>query len=191
MILKLILQTLWLFLPALLANLTPPLMKKVNLLNKPIDFNLKFRGKRLLGDNKTIRGLVFGVIVGILIALLQSFLYQYDTFISDIHIFQWFSVIDYSGLGIFNIIFLGFLLGFGALFGDMVESFFKRQIGIKPGRPFFPFDQIDFLIGAIAFLTIIYMPSWQIIVTLLIIGILLHLLANLIGYLIGVNKRMI
>ena len=57
MILKLMLQTLWLFLPALLANLTPPLVRNYfKFMAKPIDMGLKFRGKRLLGNNKTIRG---------------------------------------------------------------------------------------------------------------------------------------
>jgi len=88
------------------------------------------------------------------------------------------------------VLLLGFLLGFGALFGDVVESFFKRQFNVKPGKPFIPFDQIDFLVGAWLFLLFVYVPSWQVIVILLVMGILLHLLSNIIGYLIGVNKEM-
>ena len=185
---KLILQTLWLFLPALLGNMAPPLVRNYfSFLAKPIDFGLKFRGKRLLGNNKTLRGLVCGVLVGIIIAGLQKLLYTYDVLDSS-SVFQWLSVLDY---GTVNFILLGFLLSFGALFGDIIESFFKRQLGIKPGKPFFPFDQVDFLLGAILFLLIIFNPGWRIIVALLVLGILLHLLTNLIGYFIGVNKRII
>ncbi len=114
---KLILQTLWLFLPALLANLTPPLVKKIDILNYPVDFGAKFRGQRVFGDHKTIRGLVFGVLVAMIVAYLQMMLYSYPAF-------QWLSIIDYP---YYNVLLLGFLLGFGALFGDMVKSFFKRQ----------------------------------------------------------------
>jgi CDP-2,3-bis-(O-geranylgeranyl)-sn-glycerol synthase len=181
MILKLILQTLWLFLPALLANLTPPLVRNYfKFMAKPIDMGLKFRGKRLLGNNKTIRGLVCGVIIGILVVGIQRLLYTFEAF-------QWLSLIDYSQT---CVLLLGFLLGFGALFGDVVESFFKRQFNVKPGKPFIPFDQIDFLVGAWLFLLFVYVPSWQVIVTLLVMGILLHLLSNILGYLIGVNKEM-
>ena len=182
MMIKLILQTLWLFLPALLGNMAPPLVRNwFKSLAKPIDFGLKFRGKRLLGTNKTFRGLVFGIFVGIIIAGLQKLLFAYPAF-------KWLSVLDYGSV---NFILLGFLLSFGALFGDLIESFFKRQFDIKPGRPFFPFDQIDFLLGAIIFLLFIFNPGWKIMGVLLVFGVLLHLLTNMIGYFIGLNKRII
>jgi CDP-2,3-bis-(O-geranylgeranyl)-sn-glycerol synthase len=44
---------------------------------------------------------------------------------------------------------LGFLLGLGAMAGDAAKSFFKRRLGIAPGHPWIPFDQIDFQIGAL------------------------------------------
>ena len=61
-----------LFLPALIANGAPPVFAKIfpKFLNTPIDFGLKFRGKRLLGDHKTIRGFVSGIIIGALTYLL-------------------------------------------------------------------------------------------------------------------------
>lgn len=184
-IIQLILQTLWLFLPALLANLTPPLVKKVPFLDYPVDCNLKFRGQRIFGDHKTFRGVFFGVLVAMLISCIQAFLYNYGAFNNA---FRWLSVVDYSQI---NFVLLGFLLGFGALFGDMVKSFFKRQAKIMPGKPFFPFDQTDFLIGAILFLCIVYVPSWKIMLTLIVLGLALHLTANIIGYIIGVNKSWI
>jgi CDP-2,3-bis-(O-geranylgeranyl)-sn-glycerol synthase len=178
MILKLILQTLWLFLPALLANMVPALFKNINLLKYPIDFGLMFRGKRVLGQNKTVRGLFFGVLVAIFIVVIQMFLYRFNAF-------QWLSIINYTEI---NLVLLGFLLGFGALFGDLVESFFKRQLDIKPGKPFIPFDQIDFLLGSSLFLMLLFNPGWKVIVILLVLGMLLHFLTNYIGYLIGHNK---
>jgi CDP-2,3-bis-(O-geranylgeranyl)-sn-glycerol synthase len=178
---QMILQTLWLFLPALLANLTPPLVKKIDFLGYPVDFGAKFRGQRVFGDHKTFRGLFFGIIVAMAVAYIQMRLYAYPAF-------QWLSIMDYP---YYNVLLLGFLLGFGALFGDMVKSFFKRQVGIKPGKSFVPFDQLDFLIGAVVFLLFVYIPSWKIVTVLLVVGFLLHVVTNLIGYLIGVNKQII
>ena len=182
---KLIIQTLYLFLPALLANMTPVLVKNIlKPLAKPVDFGRTFRGKRILGDHKTFRGLICGIIAGVLITGLQKVLFVYAPF-------EWLkllSIIDYEQI---NFVLLGFLLGFGALFGDMVKSFFKRQFNILPGKPFIPFDQIDFLVGAILFLSIIYIPSWQMIIILLVLGMLLHFLTNIIGYLLKINKKWI
>ena len=40
-------------------------------------------------------------------------------------------------------------LCFGALLGDIVESFFKRRAGKERGEDWIPFDQLDFLLGAL------------------------------------------
>jgi hypothetical protein len=32
---------------------------------------------------------------------------------------------------------------------DSVKSFVKRRVGIAPGAPWIPFDQLDFVIGAL------------------------------------------
>ena len=34
--------------------------------------------------------------------------------------------------------------------GDAVKSSFKRRVGIAPGQPWFPADQLDFIVGAMA-----------------------------------------
>ena len=52
-------------LPAYLANMTPSLLKKINFLNYPIN-------EKLLGKNKTYRGLISAVIIGMLIFYLQE-----------------------------------------------------------------------------------------------------------------------
>lgn len=33
--------------------------------------------------------------------------------------------------------------------GDSLKSFVKRRVGIAPGKPWIPFDQVDFAIGAL------------------------------------------
>ena len=93
------------------------------------------------------------------------------------------SLLNYS-----NWLAIGFLLGFGALFGDLVKSFFKRRMNIKPGKSFFPWDQLDYTIGALVFILFLYIPSWQLVITILIISTLLHIIVKHIGYYLKINK---
>ena len=129
---------LWFFLPAGIANVTPifaahiPILKR---LNYPLDFYQKINGKRIFGDHKTIRGLVSGIIVGTLTATL---LFHFATNFTTILPSWYFSI---------NPFLLGFLLSFGALSGDAIKSFFKRRVGIQPGKTWIPFDQVDYIVG--------------------------------------------
>ena len=136
----------YLMLPAYFANMAPVLVKDIHLfdfLAKPIDFGKKIKGKPILGSHKTFRGFIFGVIFALIIAYVQHILYRYPFFSS-------ISFINYS-----NWIAVGFLLGFGALFGDSVKSFFKRRVGIKPGHRFIPWDELDYTIGSLLFISIV------------------------------------
>src|SRR5688572_26202428 len=65
----------WIFLPAGIANMSPVLANKIPQLNRwktPFDLHLKWHGSRLLGDNKTWRGVVFGTAMAVLTILLQQ-----------------------------------------------------------------------------------------------------------------------
>src|ERR1039457_3892121 len=64
----------WFFLPAGLGNAAPIIAAKFPGLKNwtfPLDGYATFRGKRLLGDHKTVRGLVSGILIGMLTAFLQ------------------------------------------------------------------------------------------------------------------------
>jgi CDP-2,3-bis-(O-geranylgeranyl)-sn-glycerol synthase len=165
-------------LPAYFANMAPVLTK--NILKKlaiPVDFNRKFKGKSLFGANKTIRGLIMATVFGIIFFQIQKWLYV-------IPFFQKISLINYSEYSIL----LGFLLGFGAIIGDLIESFFKRRVNRKPGAPWIPFDQIDYTIGALLFASIVFLPSWQVIVIILIANFFLHIIVNHLAYYLGITK---
>jgi len=170
-----ILTALYLMLPAYFANMVPLLVRKVNFLNVPVDFNKKWKGKPIFGSHKTWRGMFFGVIAGVIVAYIQFVLLRYS-FFADI------SLLDYS-----NWLVVGFLLGFGALVGDAIKSFFKRRVGVKPGGKFIPWDEIDYTIGALLFISLVYIPSWQIILAVLILNFILHIAVNHIGYYLGIN----
>jgi len=65
-----IIKIVWFFLPMGFANMAPIFVKKINILNIPIDFNKKIVGEPILGADKTIRGLLSATISGGAILLL-------------------------------------------------------------------------------------------------------------------------
>lgn len=123
--------------------------------------------EKWLGAHKTWRGFIFGVLTGELIYLFQYFF--------NPEVLSLFNYQEYSWAW-------GFLLGFGALAGDAIKSFFKRRLNIKPGRPWIPFDQIDYALGALIVASFIFPLTWQIWLIIILSGIILHSLSNLIGY---------
>lgn len=170
-----IIKIFWFFLPAGIANMTPIFFAKLPYLKKyeyPLDFYQKFRGKRVFGDHKTIRGLISGTIAAIIVVYLQK-------------LFSLPSFVDYQTV---NPVILGTLLGAGALIGDAIKSFFKRQLNIPSGKPFIPFDQIDYILGAIVF-TFFYvrLSLWDYLFSILLF-LVLHLLISYLGYLLKLKK---
>lgn len=110
--------------PAYVANMSPPLVKYWTGWNAPIS-------SRWLGSHKTVMGFVAGLLGALAATLVQHFI-GYETGINA----GWVE----SGLR----------FGLGAMGGDSVKSFFKRRLGIAPGRPWIPFDQLDFVVGALS-----------------------------------------
>lgn len=178
-----ILFALWFFLPAGLANGAPVIANKIPLLNQfktPLDFGLHFRDKRVLGDNKTWRGLLSGIFVGIVVVLMQSFIYDNWSFVRSM------SSVDYS---VPDIWVLGGLLGLGALAGDAIESFIKRQMNIPSGERWFPFDQLDYVIGGLL-LSALYAPLvLQEYVVIIIIWFGMHILWAYVFYVLGFKEK--
>lgn len=173
-----ILQCMYLMLPAYFANMAPVMFKRAFPgLAVPLDRGKRWRGKRILGNHKTVRGILVGVVMGMLVAFAQSLLHQVEFFAA-------LSFVDYS-----QWLFLGLLMGLGALMGDMVKSFFKRRIGVKPGKPFVPFDQLDFVAGALLLSWIVVELTWAIVLTVLTVSILLHILTNHIAFYTGIRKE--
>jgi len=175
---------LWLAVPAAFANIAPIPLTKVPGLKKydaPLDFGKMYRGKRIFGSHKTWRGLIAGIIVSTLVFWLQQLAVEHFAWASNLT-----SQIDYAHL---PTLILGPLFAIGALGGDAIESFFKRQHGIPPGGGWFPWDQLDSVLGAaIAVMPFIVLSPWQ---YLLIIAMMpgIHLISTRIGYLIGLKER--
>jgi CDP-2,3-bis-(O-geranylgeranyl)-sn-glycerol synthase len=136
-----IIQAFWLILPAYIANASALLSGG----GFPIDFGKKWNdGKRILGDGKTWRGLFIGTFIGMTagfgFSVVAKFSYNID-----------FPIRINDFLGFPLMIPILFSICFGALIGDIIESFFKRRRGKKRGENWIPFDQIDFIIGVLLF----------------------------------------
>lgn len=180
---EIILFILWFFLPAGFGNIAPIIAAKSLALQKysfPLDFNKKFRKKRIFGDHKTIRGLIVGVGIGIITVYLQVFIYNHWQFVRDV------SIVDYNEL---NPLLFGFLASFGALLGDAIKSFFKRQLNIPSGKSWFPADQIDYILGGIIFTAIYIRLSLELYIFLFIIWFFLHPLFTFIGWLLRLKDE--
>ncbi len=165
-----------LYLPAMVANMAPVFASKYDVLlwlNKPIDFGISLRGKRILGNNKTIRGFVIGcltaAIVGVFLSLVLD-VKPYDSFVGAIV--------------------YGAATGLGALVGDSVKSFFKRRLLIKPGASWIPFDQIDFVVGATLVAMFFVEISFSIsLFAIICIGFLSYVVSN-IGFALHIKKNL-
>ena len=173
----LIIQVIWLLLPAGFANMAPIIAKKIfPNWNKPIDHGKLWKGHEIFGPHKTYRGFISGIIVGLLVFYLQQTLYTHYT--------------EYKHLSYFNYenisVLFGAWMGFCALLGDLIKSFFKRRFHIAPGAPWIFFDQVDWIMGALFSITTIYIPKIEIIAMSLIIGVLLHLIIRRMAYFLGI-----
>jgi CDP-2,3-bis-(O-geranylgeranyl)-sn-glycerol synthase len=143
----LVLQTLWYFLPAAVANTAPVLARYFQLLpwlNRPLDGGRQWRERPLLGRNKTIRGFVVGIACGAFIGVAQWVAWYRAPFL-----LQPIVLLPQLYTSLFISLVWGAWLGCAALLGDALKSFLKRQLDILPGHPWKPWDQIDMVIGVL------------------------------------------
>jgi CDP-2,3-bis-(O-geranylgeranyl)-sn-glycerol synthase len=138
---EIIIQALWIILPAYIANASALLVGG----GKPIDFGKKWKdGRRIFGDGKTWRGLFVGAFLGMTAGFGFSVIAKYALIIE----FP-IELNDFTGFP--TMIPIISSLCFGALLGDLIESFFKRRIGKNRGEDWIPFDQLDFILGVLFF----------------------------------------
>ena len=143
---EIVIQALWLVLPAYIANASALLVGG----GTPIDFKKNWKdGKRILGDGKTWRGLISGAVVG----MAGGFGLSIVAILANESEFAFLGLSDFGRYPLMIPV-IGAIC-FGALFGDIIESFFKRRFGKNRGEDWIPFDQIDFIFGALFFTFIV------------------------------------
>ena len=174
--LALIIDALWLMLPAYVPNSSAVLFAG----KTPLDLGRNFvDGRRVFGPGKTFRGLIGGTLSGIAVGLLLQ-LIKNSTQI---------------GVPSFEPVLVVVTLALGAMLGDLTKSFFKRRLGMERGDPLPIVDQLDFVIGAWV-LTYVFFSGWftlnftlPVMVVVLIVSPLLHLAVNFIGFKLGKKKE--
>src|SRR3989338_6723563 len=154
--LNFILKSLYFFLPVYFANMAPILFRKIHWGGEPIH-------SKLFGSNKTWRGLLAAVFLGTVVFGIQKVLHLRG--------FQLFALIDYGDFSLW----LGVWMSLGAILGDLMKSYYKRKVNIPVGKRWFPYDQLDFVVGGIIGSWMVYVPSVQVVVVLLLFSPLLHI----------------
>ena len=146
--------------------------------------------RRILGDGVTWKGTIIGILIGMGIGLLQGAItgnmVQNLLIVGDPGIANLV-----QGTVTTNMIqgtLLGLALGSGAIIGDACGSFIKRRFKVERGRPVPLMDQLDFVIGALIFASMIVVIPLNLIILIIIITIFLHLGANIIAYLLGMKN---
>lgn len=144
------------FLPAYFANATPTIFGG----GQPIDFNRNFiDGRRVFGENKTIRGFIAGLAFGTIVGVMEKEIWR------------------------------GFLLSLGALVGDLAGAFIKRRVGMSPGAPLPIIDQLDFVAGALILSSSFYTYDATTIIFVIGLTLILHVLTNVIAYFLKIKSK--
>ncbi|MFX1496859.1 MAG: CDP-archaeol synthase [Promethearchaeota archaeon] len=170
-------------------------------------------GRRIFGNHKTWRGFIFGPLylgLPISFGIFLLFLALWPAIeviplsgitngiykvYSNLIYYQYYFIGGPFPVGILMILLRIILCSYGAAFGDLVGSFFKRRLNIQSGDPFWIIDQLDFVLFAILFASIpalifpgLYLaPDILIITFLLILTPSVSIIANTVAYLTGLK----
>jgi CDP-2,3-bis-(O-geranylgeranyl)-sn-glycerol synthase len=155
-------SALYLIIPAYCTNGAPVVFGG----GRPLDFGKSLPdGKRVLGDNKTFRGILSGLVVGVIVGIFGQYLFSKNLFL------------------------IAFLASVGALLGDLAGAFLKRRLKIKPGDPLPVIDQLDFVLGAILAVSSFYRLSLGSVAVLVFVTPPIHFLANVAAYHLGLKRN--
>jgi hypothetical protein len=155
----------------------------------PLDGGVCFRGRRLFGDNKTLRGFV--VMVPAAAAAFWLLWILISTTLPTVAVALWW--LSPSGYAV-----LGAWAGLGFMLGELPNSFLKRQLDIAPGTApgtriaavvSFAADRLDSILGmllAVSFVAPTPRLTW---VYVIVIGPAIHLSFSVLLYRLGVKER--
>lgn len=172
---------LWFFVPAYAADVSPIFAARLfPRLDAPLDGGRTLAGKTLLGAHKTWRGLLACVLAGTATGPVQAALESAGPLgalaLPGCDADPWLR---------------GALLGFGAGIGDAARSFFKRRWGVAPGEPWIPFDQLDFVLGAALFVSVVCpLPPVALLLSLPVVFVC-DVAATAAFWLVGLKERWI
>lgn len=158
-----LLQLLYFMAPAYFANMAPPFVRYWRGWNRPIH-------ARALGSHKTIMGYALGVLVAVATAAVQAM------------IDAPFALVDYAYW-----LWLGLAFGVGAMTGDSLKSYFKRLRGLPSGARWVPFDQLDFVLGALLLTAPFVELGWIDLILILTVTLLGDIAVNWVAFHLGIK----
>ena len=173
--------TIYFFTPAYLANAVPPLLNKLKVLEGlavPIDNNKTFNGREIFGSHKTWRGAIGIIILGTLLISLFFFLNQ------SLHLYE---IIGFDYLS-WNPFVFGIMFSAGVVLGDLIFAFVKRQLNLRPGAPFIPFDQTNYVFGTFLVLQGFIHLDLSIWLIIFVQTFIIHSVFNRLGYILGLHN---
>jgi CDP-diglyceride synthetase len=155
----------------------------------PVDGGMCVRGRRLFGDNKTIRGFV---------VMIPAAAIAFWGLSSVLSIAFPGILPELWSLSRGGYLALGAWAGFGFMAGELPNSFVKRQLDIAPGRPAtskmgaimsFAGDRLDSILGMLLAISLAAPTPWRTWVFVLVIGPGIHLAFSVLLYRLGVKER--
>jgi CDP-2,3-bis-(O-geranylgeranyl)-sn-glycerol synthase len=159
-----LLIAIYIAIPTYVANSTPVVLGG----GAPIDRGREFvDGRRLLGTNKTVKGFAYGLLFGSVAGLAEAILFRN-----------------------YLLVLAGILASLGALLGDLFGAFLKRRLDILPGHPLPVVDQLDFILGALVLTSPLLNVTMGAVLILVIATVPIHLLSNVVAYMLRLKKRL-
>jgi CDP-2,3-bis-(O-geranylgeranyl)-sn-glycerol synthase len=155
----------------------------------PLDGGRTFRGRPILGENKTLRGFVVMIPAAALAFAAVAIVVSLPRGVPPATLWQ-LTPAGYAALGAWA--------GFGFMAGELPNSFVKRRFGILPGQApasslttaiCFAIDRTDSIIGMLAALTVAVPTPWTTWMLVLILGPLIHWLFSWWLFRMGVKRR--
>lgn len=155
----------------------------------PLDGGRTFRGRPILGENKTLRGFVVMIPAAALAFAAVAIVVSLPRGVPPATLWQ-LTPAGYAALGAWA--------GFGFMAGELPNSFVKRRFGILPGQApassltaaiCFTIDRTDSIVGMLAAVTVAVPTPWMTWVLVLVLGPLIHWLFSWWLFQMGVKRR--
>jgi hypothetical protein len=155
----------------------------------PLDGGARLRGRRVFGDNKTVRGFI--VMIPAAAVAFVSLFAAIAISVPNVATNLWqLSMRGYAVLGAWA--------GLGFMLGELPNSFVKRQLDVAPGQSprgrtaalvSFIVDRLDSIIGMLLAITLAAPTPWLTWAFVILIGPAIHFAFSVLLYRIGVKER--
>jgi CDP-diglyceride synthetase len=155
----------------------------------PLDGGLRLRGRRVFGDNKTVRGFVVMIPAAAFAFWALSVVLSAAAPSAASSLWA-ISSREYAVLGAWA--------GLGFMLGELPNSFIKRQLDVAPGQAprgrtaallSFAVDRLDSIIGMLLAITLVVPTPWLTWLFVILIGPAIHLAFSVLLYRLGVKER--